>query len=177
MGIRSGAFEEVVRAMHFREPPPIPHLALDGRVALAEAALVPRVLGRREGGRLLPLRRLRVGVVVVEAAVGHRVLRPPGARRHGAGEAGHVARGSGTRAPVLVTERDAPPHLFPVLLGVVVVSVMEGEAELLSQCHAHAGLSTPCTSIMYSLHIPETDFHASQADLLTVMFTVYIHHT
>ena len=65
---------------------------------------------------------------------------------------GQVARGSGTRAPVLVTERGAPPHLLPVLLGVVVVSVVEGEAELLSQCHAHAGLATPCTIIMYILH-------------------------
>ena len=62
---------------------------------------------------------------------------------------GHVARGSGTRAPVLVTKRGAPPHLLPVLLGVVVVSVMEGEAELLSQCHAHAGLATTCIIIMY----------------------------
>ena len=66
-----------------------------------------------------------------------------------------MARGSRTRvtrAPVLVTERGAPPHLLPVLLGVVVVSVVEGEAELLSQCHAHAGLATTCTIIMYILY-------------------------
>ena len=59
-----------------------------------------------------------------------------------------MARGSRTRvtrAPVLVTERGAPPHLLPVLLGVVVVSVVEGEAELLSQSgHVYINNCFPC---------------------------------